>query len=533
MDQSFEVYEYSITLLERLIAEKSRKNSPAVIAKKLHRFYFEGYFKEIKARTIVVENNYVDHDYLEDFAAYYVRCFHPYERRCARLHFFEISFKQNEFTEILKGHADESICKKVQDAYLGFVVVKPLPKTVVGRTCLRTYPTENRRHYPITRSYSANLFGLDLAVETLAFQEQDKAVAACATSALWSVLQGTGKLFQHHILSPVEITKAATDQIPTESRSLPNSGLSPAMMARAIRSVSLEPFLVSVEDEYILKSTLYAYLQGKIPMILGIELIDISKTQGHSRGRHAIATTGFSLGRNKPEPYGPSNFMLRASRIDKIYVHDDQVGPFARMEFDNVKLKVLKKERSSLTTSWRGDDGVHGSVRAMPEILMVPLYHKIRIPFEVVHDAVLSFDELITVLADELDEKPDALHGKKLEWDIYLTTVNDLKKQLLSEKSCGYSPLEDVLLENMPRFMWRATALSDKNAKLLDLLFDATDIELGPFFIRAIEYDEGVSSFVRAASRSEPLRAYYSASTEGQILEWFSQRDPKETKTTG
>lgn len=522
MGQGFEVYDYSIAILERLIAEKS-ENTTDIIGKKLHRFYFEGYFAYIKARTIVVENNYVDRDYLEDFAGYYVRCFHPYARTCTRLHFFNMPFTQEDFSSFLKGQTDKLTCERLQQAYLGFVVVKPLPQTVVGRTCLTTYQEENRRHFPIKRLYDANLFGVDLKVETLAFQEQDKAVAACATSALWSVLQGTGKLFQHHILSPVEITKAATEHIPIESRTLPNSGLSPAMMARAIRSVSLEPYLVRVADEYILKSTLYAYLRGKIPMILGIELIDISEKSGRSIGHHAVAATGYSLGHKQPVPYGPSNFVLRASRIDKIYVHDDQVGPFARMVLDSVLVKTPKGERNSLSTSWRGENGEHGSVRAIPDILLIPLYHKIRIPFDVVHDAVLSFDGLISALADALEEKPAAMRGRKLEWDLYLTTVNDLKRQLLCAKACGATPIDEVLLDGMPRFMWRATASAD-NVNLIDLLFDATDIELGPFFIRAIEYDGDVSSFVRAIARIEPLRASYSTRPEGQILDWFAKR---------
>jgi hypothetical protein len=502
MGLGFEVHEYSIAALEQLIAEKS-KNSSDVISKKFHRLYFKGYFDYIKARTIVVESEYVDRDYLEDFAGYYVRCFHPYDRTCTRLHFFN------------------NLCQQLQQSYLGFVVVKPLPQTVIGRTCLVTYPTEGRRHFPITRSYNANLFGLDLKVETLAFQEQDKAVAACATSALWSVLQGTAMLFQHPILSPVEITKTATEHIPVESRTLPNTGLSPAMMARGIRGVSLEPFLVRVADEYVLRSTLYAYLRGKIPMILGVELFDVSDKRSQSIGLHAVAATGYSLGATRATPYGESNFVLRASRIDKIYVHDDQVGPFARMVIDSGKVKTPKGQRTSMVTSWRGKSGEYGSVRAVPEILLIPLYHKIRIPFDVVHDAVLSFDALVKTLSEQLKDGPGKkLAGKRFEWDIYLTTVNDLKRELLVKRSCGDSSLEDVLLQRMPHYMWRATASVDEKV-MLDLLFDATDIELGQFFIMAIEYDREISSFIRTISKLEPIRVAYSARPIGKILDWF------------
>jgi hypothetical protein len=52
------------------------------VERKLHAEYFREYFAEIEARTIVVEQEYVDHDFLEDFAAYYARCFASYSRYC-------------------------------------------------------------------------------------------------------------------------------------------------------------------------------------------------------------------------------------------------------------------------------------------------------------------------------------------------------------------------------------------------------------------------------------------------------------------
>ncbi|MEA2061896.1 MAG: hypothetical protein U9P10_15645 [Thermodesulfobacteriota bacterium] len=53
-----------------------------------HFSYFEEYFNELDAQTIVVERNYIERDYLEDYSGYYVRCFKKHRRRCVRLHFF-------------------------------------------------------------------------------------------------------------------------------------------------------------------------------------------------------------------------------------------------------------------------------------------------------------------------------------------------------------------------------------------------------------------------------------------------------------
>ena len=204
MPQVLEVVPYSAAALKRLL---SRKSAPPVVGAKLHTRYLETYFERVGAATIIVESEYIDRDFLEDFAGYYVRCFPEYERKCARLHFFTKPFSKNDVLQALDGSG--LLAGRLQTAFLGFIVVKPLPQTIIGRTCLTTYPEEQGRSFPITRTYEANLCGLNLTVKSLAYQEQDRVAAACATSALWSVFHGTGKLFHHHIPSPVEITQAA------------------------------------------------------------------------------------------------------------------------------------------------------------------------------------------------------------------------------------------------------------------------------------------------------------------------------------
>lgn len=200
MKDSFHAYAYSIATLENLLIEYS-ETTQDILNSKLHLIYFEEYFKEIKAKIILVETNYIDRDFLDDYAGYYVKCFHCYEHRCTRLHFFDIAFDETEFYHLLVNKGPLSI-KKLQQSYLGFIVIKPLPQTIIGRTCLKTYPTENAsRYYPIIRNYSINLYGIELFVKSLAYQEQDHVVAACATSALWSAFHGTGMLFQHRIPS--------------------------------------------------------------------------------------------------------------------------------------------------------------------------------------------------------------------------------------------------------------------------------------------------------------------------------------------
>ena len=508
----YEVFEYSIDQLISLMAKYS-KNEKAVVVKKLHKHYFDSYFEHLRAKTIVVERNYIDRDYIEDYSSYYVRCFNPYEKICTRFHFFNSSFTEELFNDYI---TQPQLKTKIIEPYLGFVVIKPLPETVVGRTCLRTYDVEGRRNFPIVRTYNPNLFGIELSVETLAFQEQDGVAAACATSALWSVFQGTGKIFQHPILSPVEITKAASERMPIESRILPNRGLTVEMMAHAIRHVGLEPIMENVEDIPYLKSTLYAYLRGRIPMILGVELFDTSMTPNESMGFHAVAVTGYSLGEDKSAKFDDSNLLLEASRIDKLYVHDDQVGPFSRIIDDGIEIEDEDGEtRPSFYSSWIGEDKKIGSVRMVPVVLLIPLYHKIRIPFCNVQELVDTFNDYYNVFNNKYPTFND-----DLEWDIYLTTNTELKIEIREFKGISKENKAVVLVRPMPRYIWRATALYGGN-RVFDFIFDATDIEQGLFFLGAIEYDKLFSEFIR----THLLHDIDDHVTDGcwQILKWYEK----------
>ncbi len=160
----------------------------------------------------------------------------------------------------------------------------------------------------------------------------------------------------------------------------PSRGLSMSQMARAIENHGLEPFYINPENEHVLKNNVYAYLQGKIPVLMTIRLVDYceGKAPEFRRDIHAVAVTGYSLGNAEPIPLkkaddnqdDKSGFLSKASRIDKIYVHDDQVGPFIRMEFGQTgaELKLPDDFRGRwsyfLSTSWRCNGNKSGVVRA-------------------------------------------------------------------------------------------------------------------------------------------------------------------------
>jgi hypothetical protein len=302
---------YDFESLVRIVGEGTHPQS--FLSRFRENNYFKRYLERLQAKTVIIENNYIDKDYLEDFSAYYVRCFQGYVQTCRRLHFFSESFEESDFQLLLLGSDDQEI-QKIKESYLGFMVVKPLPQTRIGRTCLKRSDLDgDRKHFPVTRNYTANLFGISLTVESLAFQEQDKVVSACATSALWSAFHWTGHLYQHHIPSPVLITKSAGQRLEMDTRPFPNRGLTGSQMCQAIRDVGLDPILLNYSpqsDEYLFRITLYAYLKGGMPIILGVNLEEIQQDVDQKSfkvvkviGKHAVTITGYSVSVQGGKPF--------------------------------------------------------------------------------------------------------------------------------------------------------------------------------------------------------------------------------------
>ena len=481
------------------------KADPATVDAKLHSTFFEEFFNHEGVRTLLVEHPYVDRDYLEDFAFYYSKCFTPPAHSCGRIHVFRSQFDDVQLASALeRADASWAALAACDEDYLGFIVVKPLPNTPIGRTCLRTYPTSGTgRHFPVLRDYKAHILGHTVSFDTLAFQEQDREVAACATSALWSAFHGTGTKYNHAIPTPVEITRHATERHSSSTndslpaRSFPASdGLSLEQMADAVRKLGLEPYSVAVSERQHLQGELYAYLKCGLPAVLAIQLLDVTNVIDPSldtpeyKGGHAVTVAGFHLVDGPAMPLGTTGVKFKAARLDKVYCHDDQVGPFSRMVLGPRKFlhphdnRPIRTPFATLDSSW----DLH-NIAALPYAMLVPTYPKMRLKFATALEAVLEFMAALQCVRPGVD----------LEWDVYLTTNRGLTRDIASTEALSGVYRSVLLTTPLPRFMWRAIAADMNGVELFELILDATDLEQGKHFIRGIEYDNAVLAPFRGA----------------------------------
>lgn len=526
-----EVLTYSIEILKALLVGKSEA-SAASIESRFHWRYFNEYFahQDIDAKSIVVQDDYIDRDYLEDYASYYVRCFHHYKSHCCRLHFFNRDLSAEEVQQLIIDEPTTLTAEELQQAYIGFIVVRPLPMTVIGRTCLKTYGDDGgRRKYPITCRNSVSFFGIPLYVTSLGFQEQDTVAGACATSALWTILQGTGRTFQHAIPSPAGISNLADHQQRREARRAPSRGLNQQQAQNVIRAVDLEPLNVNVGDRFSFQSNVYAYLRGNIPLFLGLQVLSVPGPLGQHvdveqaapYGFHAVAITGLSIG---PAPAGRGiEFSLRAAQVDKVYAHDDQVGPFAKMEIRDL---VLRRDGNddktivALTTSSKASKAGHVLV-AVPDALIVPLYHKIRIPYSYVQGAVLSFDKAMKALLATL---PLGFELDQFMWDISLVTGTEYLDYQRKRKDILGAHRLALATMSLPRFYWQAS-LYYQDRPAMTILFDATDLEQGDVVVHIIEENEHFCTAARVLARDATTKQRRELLPDWRIWKWLRSHE--------
>lgn len=452
-----------------------------VIKSKNHYTYFIEYLGEtgLKARTIVVERDYVNKDFLIDYSTYYAFCFEEYPKFCDRIHLFENEFEKSDFEEVILDKTEDQ--KEFWDNYLGFIVVKPIPTKVIGYSVLKTYnqkSTEGIREYWGNREYNINVFGNKLKLTSLAFQEQDTVLAACATTAIWSMLNKASIDYHTILKSPSQITKDAAIISHDGSRLFPNKGLDILQICQAIfnsglvsevKSGDIKTFDNSgeVKSSYIsntyLKKIINAYSPIGIPLILVVEVPSAAEY-----GLHAVTVNGSIRHEISPKE-NSEEISWVAENITKLYAHDDQWGPFSRINF---------KGDERIETPWTIYDSEHRITKVVK--IIIPLYPKIRISYEDIERIVLGLDTILN------------LHfvGKTkfdLSWDIQIDYSENFKRTLKDNRALTNQEKQSLLMKSMPKYIWVASCYIGKNI-VFQFTYDATDINNGMMGLELISY---------------------------------------------
>ena len=339
--------------------------------------------------------------------------------------------------------------KELNKRYIGFVVKRPLKEAKIGRTILKRYPSEtknrNIRYLNVFSQNSIHLFGRTLEINTLPYQEQDNAVSACATIALWTSLQALGYKFNKSSdLSPSEITSLAFESNSIiSSRKYPNNGLTMYQIISTLRELGYEVtpyFFKNDSEKNLLKGLIRTYVNFGIPLLVGLELTKRNREQDY----HAVVITGFKENTEK--------------EIIQLYVHDDQIGPFCKVKLKDGNIFNWENEWTER----------RGYVSMKPMFLFVPIYHKIRLSFTRV-------SEICNALMESLREY-------NFSKEILLFESNDYKESVLKYffknktlffEEEGFKTMKRMLQEQYPHYIWVIRLYKD-NKRFADYVLDST-----------------------------------------------------------
>ncbi len=458
---------------EKPLAELLQLESPPFMERgEAHRqlSFVEKHVRELGAKLTVVENRYVDRDYMEEHSVFYSKNLVPYHNWCQRLHFFRMEGKdlKGEFRRLrgIRDKADfQSECEEFSTRhYLGFSVIKPLPGCPVGRTVLRPFPEDASPDYQrefkcVCLRNKAHLLGIPLSVTGLPFQQQDLGVSACATTALWSALQRARELEESGTATPAQITLRASQFTLPSGRAMPSEGLSVDQMCQAVHSFGYAPILFRAEDFESSRGVLYATVRSGISPVLILE-------QSKKSLKHAVAVAGIKL-RKQHEP----DFLIelidaRSNDMAGLYIHDDRFGPYLTTQ--------IEKHGNRLLLHVPFPPPLKSETWLLSHIL-IPMHAKIRLSFGDLRKAAIHVVRSVHSFRANVMNVPETV----ISWDSRIIRAHNYVEEILL---FGEQRVSDLLVERLcaavcfSRYLALVRIRAD-DLDPIDVLLDTTSTE--------------------------------------------------------
>ncbi|OHB61809.1 MAG: hypothetical protein A2167_05080 [Planctomycetes bacterium RBG_13_46_10] len=298
--------------------------------------------------SILIEKDYDEEEWKQEHKIFYGKLFRKYSEKCDRLHFFSSNVNSNNIPSI----------EKLQDNYLGFCVLRPVPARRVVNSVIK--PLEERNNPPKSFIICQEKFAVQidisngdkqtLCVTGFPFMQQDKHAGCCAHAGLIMAerflvqrrnIENPGSDEQPHLLDSIRETLV---KIPGVGRKLPTPGLRPIDISTVLEeSMKYSPlvYVYSKDNKppFALEKMLYHYLESKIP----VQLLVPTECGGHSLtviGHSFDPDVWWALAR---EPYyldRPLQELCHCSTnwIEHFIVQDDNFGPYPTVPKSHIRL---------------------------------------------------------------------------------------------------------------------------------------------------------------------------------------------------
>ncbi len=475
--------------------------------------YLFRYLKYLGAKTVLIESNYFDRDFLDEFSAFYCLSAKGYSNVCKRLHFFD---NENVSREMFQSALADSDNEKniLSSSYLGFIVIRPITDSPFGRTVLKWYPDNNLNTPRVTnpsRLYDCHVAGLKLSVLGLAWQQQDSGVAACATIGIWTMLHSSAFNDRNAIPTTSMITEAAHSSALVGRPPYPSHFLQLNQIQHAIMQLGFVPAVTSgnVAGQFFEKerfsSTCAAYIRSGYPLIIGAQHAD-----GVPIG-HAVCAVGFREVSVEAKEQR-NTVCIQDEDVEYVYIHDDNIGPNVRFKIESQEYIapnnqvynrcILRMETPEYLQN--SDDITLDNTVLIPHTIIGAVHRDLKITTD-------NFFRHGIQLTSSIKQGLDAYlnqtaSGQSVDTLVFSTRFIMLKDYLSLELSRQFRDEPQLLArvrmqlqEEVPPMSLHLAvlriALPDASI-LLDVLFDTTDTDKNRSVFCHIIYDSGISQFL-------------------------------------
>jgi hypothetical protein len=228
---------------------------------------------EIKG--ILVESLYVDKDYRSTYYNFYSKKGLRYSPFCVRLHFLKAGVSLTADLDL------QSRITRLDEAYVGYMILRPTPITPIGRTVLSIHAKKSVDGAIIEGTHRVHLLGYRLEVKGFPYMQQHTDISVCAHAACWSILRHyTQQHRQYAEFLITDITQMASSTNPGGLS--PSRGLRIDQACRVFSRAGLFPDVYE-KDEFPdnFYRLLNAYVESGFPVFAAM----------HRRG-HAITAMG-------------------------------------------------------------------------------------------------------------------------------------------------------------------------------------------------------------------------------------------------
>ncbi|MBW8001092.1 MAG: hypothetical protein FVQ80_03615 [Planctomycetes bacterium] len=296
-------------------------------------------------KTIVVENEYEDSDYKNEYENFYKKLFKTYAQNTQRLHFFSSNITKTSLGKL----------GSFENTYLGFCVLRPFQYQKVVNAIIK--PTEDCN--PSKRSFvlCQEDFNIEIKINSrntqklkirgFPFKQQDGQLGCCAHASLATIDHFLAHKNRKKPCDLSDIIEKAA-QVPDTRRAVPSTGLNAVQISQALKGMGYVPLIYQygegIRSPFPAERVIYHYMESGIPIMLGIP----TSSSGHALtiiGHSFEPDMWWALAQSEYYRRRPSGGPYHCSTtwIQNFIIHDDNFGPYLTIPKEFIWEKAAKE----------------------------------------------------------------------------------------------------------------------------------------------------------------------------------------------